>query len=136
MKKIISYVLTLTIGILSGASISLVGAQEESRANASATKMAYLIVSSDRLPGVTNEDYAPYRQAAGPLAQAAGINVLAPAQEPLVLEGAWPHKDVIIETFPSMDALKTFWYSEGYQSAKKLREGLAKVNFIMAVEGG
>jgi len=136
MKKIISYSLTLTIGILFGASISLVGAQEESPSSSETTKLAYLIVSADRLPGVTNEDYTPYREAAGPLAQAAGINVIAPAQAPTLLEGTWPHKNVMIETFPSMEALKTFWYSEGYQSAKKLRDGLSKVNFIMAVEGG
>lgn len=135
MKKIIPYCVTLIIGILFGASISLVGAQEESQANASAAKMAYLIVSSDRLPGVTGADYGPYLAAAGPLAQTAGINVVAAAQEPLVLEGTWPHKNVMIETFPSMEELKKFWYSEGYQEAKKLREGLAKVNFILAVEG-
>ena len=34
-----------------------------------------------------------------------------------------------------MAVLKEFWYSDGYQEAKKLREGLSKVNFIVAVEG-
>ena len=34
-----------------------------------------------------------------------------------------------------MKALKDFWYSDGYQKAKKLREGVAKINFIVALEG-
>lgn len=136
MKKIIPHILTLTVGVLFGVSISFVVAQEGSQEDSATAKLAYLIVSADRIPGVANEDYAPYREAAGPLAQAAGLNVIAPAQEPLVLEGVWPHKNVTIETFTSMEELKNFWYSDGYQSAKKLREGLSKINFIMAVEGG
>ena len=41
----------------------------------------------------------------------------------------------VIERFRSMKALKEFWYSEGYQEAKKLREGVVKINFIVALEG-
>ncbi len=135
MKTIMPHIITLTVGILFGASISFVVAQEGSQANPDKTKLAYLIVSADRMPGVNSEDYAPYREAAGPLAQTAGINVIAPSQKPLVLEGSWPHENVTLETFSSMDELKKFWYSDEYQEAKKLREGLSKVNFIMAVEG-
>ena len=40
----------------------------------------------------------------------------------------------VLEVYPSMDVLKEFWYSDGYQAAKKLREGLATVNFIIAIE--
>jgi len=34
-----------------------------------------------------------------------------------------------------MISLTDFWYSEGYQAAKKLREGLSTINFIVAIEG-
>jgi uncharacterized protein (DUF1330 family) len=34
-----------------------------------------------------------------------------------------------------MDALLKFWNSAGYQEARKLREGIVDVNFIIAVEG-
>ena len=61
--------------------------------------------------------------------------MLASAQEPLLLEGQWPYKNVAIERFESMQAVKDFWYSDGYQAAKKLREGLSKINFIIAIEG-
>jgi len=125
MKKILSYLAIFTLGIGFGASITVAGAAEET------ARPAYLIVSSDRHAGA---DYNPYSQAAGPLAREAGIKMVASAQEPLVLEGNWPYKNIVLETYPSMDALKQFWYSDAYQEAKKLREGLATVNFIVAVE--
>ncbi len=126
MKKIICYLLVLGLGIGIGTSISLVGAAENT------TKPAYMIVSSERNPSA---DYGPYSNAAGPLAREAGMQYLAPAQEPVVLEGEWPFKNITLEVYPSMKTLTDFWYSDGYQAAKKLREGLATVNFIVAIEG-
>jgi len=125
MHKILTYLTIFALGIGFGATITLAGAAEES------TKPAYMIVSSDPNPGA---DYGPYSLAAGPLARSAGLKMLASAQEPLVLEGDWPYKNVVLEVFPSMEVLKEFWYSDGYQAAKKLREGLATVNFIIAIE--
>lgn len=126
MRKIISYFLVLGLGIGIGLSVSLVGAAEDT------AQPAYMIVSSERNPGA---DYGPYSRAAGPLAQEAGMAYLAPAQEPLVLEGEWPFKNITLEIYPSMQAITDFWYSDAYQEAKKLREGLATINFIVAVEG-
>lgn len=99
------------------------------------TPPAYMVVSSKLLKP---EAIAAYRDAAGPLARAAGLEVLARASvdQMLVLEGEWPNKDgVTIEKFRSMKDLKDFWYSDAYQKAKKLREGVAQINFIVAVEG-
>ena len=96
---------------------------------------AYMVVSSK----VLNPDaIAKYRQAAGPLAQAAGLEVLARStrEQMVTLEGQWPLEDgITIERFRSMKDLKDFWYSDAYQQAKKLREGASKINFIVAVEG-
>ena len=125
MHKTLTYFTIFALGIGFGATITLAGAAEE------ATKPAYMIVSSDRNPGA---DYGPYSRAAGPLARSAGLQMLASAQEPLVLEGNWPYKNVVLEVYPSMEVLKEFWYSDDYQAAKKLREGLATVNFIIAIE--
>ena len=75
---------------------------------------------------------------AGPLAVAAGLEIVAGRPDPTVtvLEGEWPYEEgIVIERFSSMAVLKEFWYSDGYQEAKKLREGASKVNFIVAVEG-
>ncbi len=128
MRRNLAYLVIFIFGIGTGASFSLVGAAEN------ALKPAYLIVSSDRNPGVSSTDYAPYQQAAGPLARAAGLTMTASAQQPVVFEGTWPYQSLAIERFDSMDALKAFWYSDAYQAAKKLREGLSTVNFIVGVE--
>ena len=125
MKTALTYFTIFALGIGLGATITIAGAAED------APKPAYLIVSSDRNPGAV---YGPYGRAAGPLAAAAGLQMLASAQEPVVLEGNWPYKNIVLEVYPSMDVLKEFWYSDSYQAAKKLREGLATVNFIIAIE--
>ena len=40
-----------------------------------------------------------------------------------------------IEKFRSMDDVLKFWNSPEYQEAKKLRAGLAQINFIVAIDG-
>jgi len=117
------------LGLLAGSSMTLAIAAQE------ATAPAFLIVAADRNPEISDADYGPYRQAAGPLANAAGLSMTATSQEPQVLEGAWPYGNVAIERFSSMQALREFWFSDAYQQAKKLREGLSTINFIVAVEG-
>lgn len=93
---------------------------------------AYLVVST---AVVNDEALEPYRQEAVPLAQAAGLEILASGEAEL-LEGSWEHHPTItVERFDSMDALKSFWHSAAYQKAKKLREGHLDVAFIVAVDG-
>jgi uncharacterized protein (DUF1330 family) len=126
MKNVFGITAVFVLGCVAGASLTLVTAAENPQ------KPAYLIVSSQANPG---SDYGPYSQAAGPLARDAGIQVLASGKEPVVLEGNWPYQNITLETFPSMQAATGFWYSDAYQEAKKLREGLATINFIVAIEG-
>lgn len=99
---------------------------------------AYLLAVGTRLK--PPEALAAYRQAAGPLAMAAGYQLLAtqPTKATVqVLEGQWPYEGfVTLEKFTSMKNLMSFWNSEGYQSAKKLRGDAIKMDFIIAVEGG
>jgi uncharacterized protein (DUF1330 family) len=93
---------------------------------------AYLVVST---AVVNDEALEPYRQEAVPLAQAAGLEILASGEAEL-LEGSWEHHPTItVERFDSMDALKSFWHSTAYQKAKKLRAGHLDVQFIVAVDG-
>lgn len=128
MRRKLAYLFVFVFGLGTGATLSGVRAAEN------AAKPAYLIVSSDRNAGVTSADYAAYQQAAAPLARAAGMVMTASAQQPVVFEGSWPYQTLAVERFDSMDALKAFWYSDAYQAAKKLREGLSTVNFIVGVE--
>lgn len=93
---------------------------------------AYLVVST---AVVNDEALEPYRQEAVPLAQAAGLEILASGEAEL-LEGSWEHHPTVtVERFDSMSALKSFWNSTAYQKAKKLREGHLDVAFIVAVDG-
>ena len=125
MKTALLCITLFALGALFGISLTSASASDQ------VAKPAYLIVSSDRVPGA---DYSAYSAAAGPLTQSAGIQMLASQKEPLVLEGSWPYRNITLETFPSMEAIKEFWYSDEYQQAKTLREGLSNVNFIVAIE--
>lgn len=129
MKSTSIALVLFVLGLIAGSSMTLAIAAQE------ATSPAFLIVAADRNPGVSDADYGPYRQAAGPLANAAGLSMTATSQEPEVLEGAWPYGNVAIERFSSMQALREFWFSEDYQQAKELRQSLSTINFIVAVEG-
>jgi len=104
---------------------------------AAADPPAYLVAVGKRLK--PPEALAAYRQAAGPLAMAAGYQLLAtqPSKATVqVLEGQWPYEGfVTLEKFTSMKDLLNFWNSDGYQSAKKLRADAIKMDFIIAVEG-
>ena len=99
---------------------------------------AYLLAVGKRLK--PPEALAAYRQAAGPLAMAAGYQQLAtqPTKATVqVLEGQWPYEGfVTLEKFTSMKDLLGFWNSDGYQSARKLRADAINMDFIIAVEGG
>ena len=102
---------------------------------AAAAGPAYVIVSTKvHAP----DKLGPYLDAAIPLAEKAGLNVLAAGNSGSsvrVLEGEWPYQGrLVVEKFSSMDALLSFWNSPGYQAAKKLREGHIETNFIIAVE--
>ena len=98
-------------------------------------KAAYLIASTK---SIKPDQMGPYRDAAGPLAKQAGMQMVATGEAGRtvqVLEGKYPYEGrIAIERFRSMKALTDFWHSPGYQSAKKLREGLMQTNFIIAVE--
>jgi uncharacterized protein (DUF1330 family) len=83
------------------------------------------------------EKMGPYLEAAGPLFAAAGIEVIAlgvAGSSVQVLEGEWPYDgSLMLYKCGSMDALLKFWNSPEYQEAIKLREGIVKTNFTVAI---
>ena len=128
MKKSVLFIVPLMVGVvLGGVAMAIVGQDDE-------VKPAYMIVAAAAKPGADAEALAAYGREAGPLAQEAGLSVVARGEAKL-LEGEWPYEGVTIEVFPSMKKLEDFWYSEAYQNAKKHREGQAIIHFIVAVEG-
>jgi len=95
---------------------------------------AYVLVSGRTLDVAGLE---PYRQAAGPAAVAAGMEMLARAEaaEVQVLEGRWPYRGFIaLERYRSMDDLLQFWNSDTYQAAIALRLGKVELDFVVAFE--
>lgn len=109
---------------------------QEQPSPAGGEPLAYVLVSGRVIDDTGLEAYG---EAAGPLAQAAGINVLARAETAnvRVMEGEWPYADgfVAIETFRSMDEFAAFWNSPGYQEAIELRKGKVELDFVVALEG-
>ena len=127
-------VLMLATGLALG--LMWPSAAEEQSAPQAAEPLAYVLVSG-RV--IDDTGLVAYGELAGPLAQAAGINVVARAETAnvQVMEGEWPYAEgfVAIETFRTMDEFTAFWNSPGYQEAIGLREGKVELDFVVALEG-
>ncbi|MGI9228583.1 MAG: DUF1330 domain-containing protein [Gammaproteobacteria bacterium] len=134
MKTITYFFITTFYILLAGCGLN--EEDKEAALNESAKRPAYLIISVNE---IHPDKMGPYKKAVRPLAQKAGGTTLLglSRQEDIeVLEGEWNYPGILlIERFESMDALKSFWYSEEYEAAKKLREGFAEANFFVAIEG-
>ena len=77
------------------------------------------------------EGFQAYTAAAGPVIAAAGGQVLARGDEFEVVEGSYPGRPFVIE-FPTFQAAKDCFESNGYQEAIALREGNAKFDIVIA----
>jgi uncharacterized protein (DUF1330 family) len=49
----------------------------------------------------------------------------------ITLEGPEETRRVVVLEFPSLEKAEAFFRSDGYQAAKKLREGAAEGSFIV-----
>ena len=99
---------------------------------------AYLVCSSIMKEG--HASLAPYFQAVQPLLKNAGAELLVAGDSGQVLtplEGIWPDKNAkfTLFKFPSMEALKAFWFSPEYQAIKHLRTQAIPPNFTFMVGG-
>lgn len=130
MRRMLPAVATLALGLGLGAFAGF------SYAESVKAPAAYVLVAG-RI--IDPEGLDAYGEAAGPLAQAAGIEILARQQDPAslqVLEGKWPYGNsfLTVERFRSMQELLNFWNSPGYREAIKLREGKVELDFVVALE--
>lgn len=79
---------------------------------------AYLIADIE----ITNpEGYAAYRPMAAESVARHGGRFVARGGAVDALEGGWTPKRVVIIEFPSMEAAQTFYRSDDYQAALKVR---------------
>jgi uncharacterized protein (DUF1330 family) len=134
MKKRLLYALALA-GVFALGHLSARWQGTVAQAQVKPEKAAFLIAATNPT-AAPPEKMAKYRDAAGPLARQAGMQVLGggvPGQPTFeLLEGTFPYPGrVAVEKFRSMKALHDFWHSEAYQTAKKNR---TEANFIIAVE--
>ncbi len=99
--------------------------------NKKKVKAAYMLINIEVLD---EPKLKKYQDEAVPLAEAAGCQLLASAS-PELLSGNWPYRgELVLEKFESMDALKTYWDSEEYQSARKLLQGADIRDFTVIFE--
>ncbi len=92
---------------------------------------AYLIVETE----ITDpEQYEQYKAASPGAIAAGGGRFLVRGGEMAVLEGDWRPSRLVVVEFPDLEAAKTFYESDEYQAAIKLREGAANLNMV-AVQG-
>ena len=74
--------------------------------------------------------FQAYPAAAGPVIAAAGGRVISTGEVFEVVEGTSPGRPFVIE-FPSYQAAKDCFASDGYQAAIALREGAAKFDIVI-----
>jgi uncharacterized protein (DUF1330 family) len=80
------------------------------------------------------EAYDAYRALAAPAVAAYGGKYVARGGEVTVLEGKGPRSRVVVLEFPDADAARTWYASDEYLAARKLRAGAAEAD-VFVVEG-
>ncbi|MEM1110979.1 MAG: DUF1330 domain-containing protein [Pseudomonadota bacterium] len=100
-------------------------------------KPAFLVVCGRANGKPMDPEYA---RRATPVALSNGLKPIGGGElgvQVEVLEGSLPEGTnfMAIEQFPSMNALKAFYFSEAYQSAIPFRESVAEIHFIAALDG-
>ena len=101
-------------------------------------KPAYFVVCGTALSGEVDPEYT---ERARPVGIRSGLKPIAGGEigsaQVEVLEGKLPAGTTFlaIEQFPSMEALKAFYFSEEYQAAMPFRADAIRINFLAAVDG-
>jgi len=92
---------------------------------------AYMIVQIN----VTDpEKFARYREVVPRAVEAFGGRYIVRGATVEVLEGSHDGRRLVLFEFPSVEAIKRFWYSPEYAEVKSLRENAADID-AWAVEG-
>jgi uncharacterized protein (DUF1330 family) len=92
---------------------------------------AYVIVDID----VTDpERYEQYKAATPATIEAADGRFLVRGGQITVLEGAWQPSRLVVLEFENLAAAERWYESDAYQTAKRLRDGGARMRMV-AVQG-
>ncbi len=78
------------------------------------------------------EGMKAYSEAAASTLGGTGAKALVvDRQPPEVLEGEWPATQTVVLEFPSVEAARAWYTSDGYQAAVKLRQAAASTNVVL-----
>ena len=92
-------------------------------------KKAYFLVQSD----VTNaQQYAEYAKLTGSIVEKFGGRFLSRGGRSATLEGRQAPSRVVVIEFPSYERAQAFYNSPEYQKAKKVRDGAATLQVVLA----
>lgn len=75
--------------------------------------------------------FVPYTKVVPGLVAKMGGEYISIGGESQVLEGDWGEVKIVLHRWPSMLAARDFWFSEEYEAAKKLREGVGTFKVIL-----
>jgi uncharacterized protein (DUF1330 family) len=77
------------------------------------------------------EGMLAYGRAAGPSIRDSHAKVLVVDRQPDVLEGEWPATQTVVLEFASVEAAHTWYRSDSYQAAAKIRQDAAGSNVVI-----
>lgn len=91
--------------------------------------VAYMVVNA-RVDDLVQ--FGKYVEAVQPVIAAHGGKLIGRGVPPVVLESDWPYHTVGVLEFASVEAAQRFWDSPEYQAVKRLREGAAEFQVVVA----
>jgi uncharacterized protein (DUF1330 family) len=81
---------------------------------------------------ITNpEQMAEYRKWSSKAMQAHGAEVLVRGGAVEILEGPWRPTRMVLLKFASMNQARSFYTSQEYTDARKVREGAGSINMVL-----
>ena len=92
---------------------------------------AYVVVDVQR---TDLERAARYSELAGPSVERHGGRYVARGGATDVLEGGWDPERLVVIEFPSRDAARSWYESDDYREARRVRDGAGTWNMVV-VEG-
>ncbi|PWK83139.1 uncharacterized protein (DUF1330 family) [Lentzea atacamensis] len=90
---------------------------------------AYVVIDLDI---ADEEGFQQYVDSVLPLIEKTGARNLLVDTKPLVLEGDWGPRTLVIHEYPSKEAVEEFWNSEEYQPLKELRRRYSTVKVVVS----
>ncbi|GAB2856656.1 DUF1330 domain-containing protein [Lentzea nigeriaca] len=75
--------------------------------------------------------FQEYVDGVGPLIEKTGARNLIIDDKPLVLEGDWSPRTLVIHEFENKEAVETFWNSPEYAPYKELRRRYSTVQVVV-----